>query len=99
MAARAAVLRAQVDDFTQKVRNLISDSKLRKEMGEAGRDETLKWNWQAATSVLRNLQYTRAERRFAERKERSERRFGWLRNPFRRPNMTPPTLATNATGY
>ena len=68
-------------------------------MGEAGRDETLKWNWQAATSVLRNLQYTRAERRFAERKERSERRFGWLRNPFRRPNMTPPTLATNATGY
>ena len=38
-------------------------------MGEAARAETERWDWKAATSVLRNLQYTRAERRFAQRQE------------------------------
>ena len=36
-------------------------------MGEAGRDETLQWDWKAATSVLRNLQYSQAEKNFADR--------------------------------
>ena len=30
-------------------------------VSEAGREETLKWNWQAATSALRNVQYTRGD--------------------------------------
>ena len=59
-----------VDDLTEKVRSLLADAALRKRMGEAGREETLKWNWQAATSVLRNLQYTRAEKLFDERQQR-----------------------------
>ena len=43
-------------------------------MGAAAREETLKWNWQAATSLLRNEQYARAEQRFAER----VRNRGWI---------------------
>jgi sulfoquinovosyltransferase len=58
-----------VDDFTRKVRKVIDDPKLRQRMGESGRRETEKWDWKAATSVLRNVQYPRAERRFAERRK------------------------------
>ena len=31
----------------------MSDATLRRKMGQAGRDETLQWDWKAATSVLR----------------------------------------------
>merc|ERR1719310_2338339 len=33
------------DDFAEKVRRLVSDAHLRKTMGEAGRQETLRWDW------------------------------------------------------
>lgn len=66
------------DEFAEKVRMLINDNDLRRRMGEAGRAETLKWNWRAATSVLRNLQYTRAERNFAERQRWWSRQWSWL---------------------
>jgi hypothetical protein len=49
------------------VQRLVSDATLRRKMGQAGRDETLQWDWKAATSVLRNLQYTKAEKNFQER--------------------------------
>ena len=68
------------------VRKLISNKKLRKKMGEAAREETLKWNWQAATSVLRNLQYTRAVRNFDDRerawKDSLLRPYNWLKVCF-----------------
>ena len=66
-------IQGDVDDLTKKVKSLISDSRLRQRMGKAGRAETLKWNWQAATSVLRNLQYTRAERNFKGRQRQWRR--------------------------
>jgi len=66
------------DDFVAKVRQLLADNALRRRMGEAGRAETLNWNWRAATSLLRNVQYTLAERRFKER----QAVWDWLR-PFR----------------
>ena len=50
-----------------KVRRLLDDAPLRKAMGQAGREETLRWDWRAATSVLRNLQYAKAERNYKER--------------------------------
>jgi len=59
-----------VDDLTSKVRDLISDNTKRRRFGEEARQETLKWNWRSATSVLRNLQYTRAERNFEGRQRR-----------------------------
>ena len=68
---------------TGKIEKLIGDSKLRGRMGEAGREETLKWNWQSATSVLRNLQYTRAERFFEQRRQKELQSWwrptNWLR--------------------
>jgi sulfoquinovosyltransferase len=54
-------------DMTAKVRRLLEDAPLRREMGQAGRDETLRWDWKAATSVLRNMQYSKAEANFKER--------------------------------
>merc|ERR1719310_2309459 len=50
------------------VPNLVKD----KTMGEAGRQETLRWDWRAATSVLRNLQYAKAESNFIQK-----RSSGW----------------------
>lgn len=63
-----------VDAMTECVRQLIEGPELRAKMGAAAREETLKWNWQAATSLLRNEQYARAEQRFAER----ARNRGWI---------------------
>ena len=96
-----------VDEFTARVRTLLNDKKLRTKMGEAGREETLKWNWKAATSVLRNLQYTRAERHFAERMleraQRHERIVGWITKLWEAVGgaPAPPALRTmpNASGF
>ena len=68
-----------VDVLTAKVRALIEDTSLRTRMGDAGREETLRWNWEAATSVLRNQQYTRAEKRFDERQRRRKERWNLFR--------------------
>lgn len=35
----------------------------------------MRWNWRSATSVLRNIQYTLAERRFRERQRWTDRRM------------------------
>ena len=59
-------------DLVDKVNRLVDDATLRKQMGEAGRAEALRWNWESATSVLRNVQYPLAERHFQERE-----REGW----------------------
>lgn len=40
-----------------KVNELLDDKALRLSMSKAGREETEKWSWEAATSVLRNVQY------------------------------------------
>tara|TARA_B110001452_G_scaffold59703_1_gene46507 strand:+ start:2600 stop:3034 length:435 start_codon:yes stop_codon:yes gene_type:complete len=55
------------DDMARRVRELISDAPLRAKMGAAGRKETEQWDWKAATSVLRNVQYAQAEKNFAGR--------------------------------
>jgi len=83
-------------DFASKVKALVDDEGYRRELAEAGREETLNWDWRAATSVLRNYQYTLAEQRHAERQERWNKRWSWL-NPFRNPSAAPPTLAFNST--
>jgi len=57
------------DDFAEKVGRIIGDAGLRQQMGEAAREETLRWDWRAATSVLRNVQYAQAEKNFAQRQE------------------------------
>jgi hypothetical protein len=49
--------------------------------GAAGRKEAMRWNWRSATSVLRNIQYTLAERRFRERQRWTDRRMKCARAP------------------
>lgn len=43
--------------MSDRVKMLLEDEALRKSMSEAGREETERWSWEAATSVLRNVQY------------------------------------------
>lgn len=43
--------------FTDRVKTLLDDKALRNKMSIAGREETERWSWEAATSILRNVQY------------------------------------------
>jgi sulfoquinovosyltransferase len=47
------------DGFVARLKQL-QDKKFRKSMGKAARAEAERWGWEAATSVLRNIQYERA---------------------------------------
>lgn len=47
------------DAFVEKL-ELLRDSKFREEMGAKAREEAERWSWEAATSVLRNVQYEKA---------------------------------------
>jgi sulfoquinovosyltransferase len=55
------------DSFTEKVKNLLDNREHRVEMGKAARTEAEQWGWEAATSVLRNVQYKKAMQNFRYR--------------------------------
>ena len=93
------MLAMQVDDLTEKVQQLLGDAALRQKMAEAARKETLQWDWRAATSVLRNLQYAQAEKNFVQRTQPAEG-GSWCRNLLRLPASVfspPPTPIFNMT--
>lgn len=46
-----------------RVKTLLEDKPLRDSMSKAGREETERWSWEAATSVLRNVQYQKVRGR------------------------------------
>ena len=48
-----------IEGYLGCVRKLM-DAKFRAEMGVRARTEAEKWGWEAATSVLRNVQYEKA---------------------------------------
>ena len=48
-----------IDGYVNCAKKLM-DSKFRQEMGVRARTEAEKWGWEAATSVLRNVQYEKA---------------------------------------
>ena len=48
-----------IDGFVERMKQL-QDVKFREEMGKESRAEAERWGWEAATSVLRNIQYERA---------------------------------------
>lgn len=54
------------DAFVDRLEKL-RDQKLREAMGIAARKEAERWSWEAATSVLRNVQYERAMINFHSR--------------------------------
>ncbi|CAM9772984.1 unnamed protein product, partial [Hapterophycus canaliculatus] len=53
--------------MADRVRTLLANKDLRRRMSQAGREETEKWSWEAATSVLRNVQYQKAILNFKSR--------------------------------
>uniref|UniRef100_A0A7S2A9T0 Glycosyl transferase family 1 domain-containing protein n=1 Tax=Trieres chinensis TaxID=1514140 RepID=A0A7S2A9T0_TRICV len=55
-----------VDDFVAQL-NRLRDTDYRRRMGERARREAERWGWEAATSVLRNVQYERAIANFHSR--------------------------------
>jgi len=64
-----------IDGFVSRLTKLQED-KFRALMGKNARMEALKWSWESATSVLRNLQYERAISNF-----RRSRAFGGFGRP------------------
>merc|ERR1711966_556915 len=62
------------DGYVRCARQLIDDT-ARKAMGKRARAEAEKWGWEAATSVLRNVQYEKAMINF------HSRAFGGLGKP------------------
>lgn len=56
-----------VDDFVKQINYLKNNKKERETMSKKGREEAERWNWEAATSVLRNVQYQTAVDNFKRR--------------------------------
>lgn len=54
------------DGFVMRLRQL-QDTKFREKLGKAAREEAERWGWEAATSVLRNVQYEKAMINFHSR--------------------------------
>ncbi len=54
------------EEFCEKLRKLM-DHTFREEMGRSARAEAERWGWEAATSVLRNVQYELAIQNFRTR--------------------------------
>ena len=55
------------DAFVERLTMLQNDKPFRESLGKAARAEAERWGWEAATSVLRNVQYTKAMRNFRSR--------------------------------
>jgi sulfoquinovosyltransferase len=63
-----------IDGFVARLKQL-QETKFRTEMGKKARAEAERWGWEAATSVLRNIQYEKALVNF------HSRAFGGLGKP------------------
>jgi sulfoquinovosyltransferase len=55
---------ADIETYVDRLTRLSKDTTLRQSLGAAARAEAEKWNWEAATSYLRNVQYETARRNF-----------------------------------
>jgi len=53
--------------FVRKINLLKDDKHMRDIMGTNARKETERWNWESATSILRNIQYEKAINNFQSR--------------------------------
>jgi len=59
-----------VGGYAERIRRLYDSRELREGMSARGRDETERWSWEAATSLLRNDQYQMAIDNFERRRRR-----------------------------
>ncbi|XP_022971409.1 sulfoquinovosyl transferase SQD2-like isoform X2 [Cucurbita maxima] len=71
-----------IDDCLSKLKPLLDDRELRETMGKAARKEMEKYDWKAATRIIRNEHYNVAIWFWFRRRKRAEflRPFQWLFN-------------------
>lgn len=67
-----------LDDCLSKLRPLLEDKELRETIGKAAREETEKYDWKAATRVIRNEQYNAAIWFWRKRRAQFLRPLQWL---------------------
>ncbi|GFZ02229.1 sulfoquinovosyldiacylglycerol 2 [Actinidia rufa] len=67
-----------VDDCLSKLKPLLHDCELRETIGQAAREEMEKYDWKAATRIIRNEQYNAAIWFWRKKKTVLLRPFQWL---------------------
>ncbi|PSS09833.1 Sulfoquinovosyl transferase [Actinidia chinensis var. chinensis] len=67
-----------VDDCLSKLKPLLHDCELRETIGQAAREEMEKYDWKAATRIIRNEQYNAAIWFWRKKKAVLLRPFQWL---------------------
>lgn len=67
-----------LDDCLSKLRPLLEDKELRETIGKAAREEMEKYDWKAATRVIRNEQYNAAIWFWRKRRAQFLRPLQWL---------------------
>lgn len=67
-----------LDDCLSKLKPLLHNKELRETMGKAAREEMEKYDWKAATRVIRNEQYNAAIWFWRKKRAQLLRPFQWL---------------------
>nr|XP_043609553.1 sulfoquinovosyl transferase SQD2 [Erigeron canadensis] len=84
-----------LDDCLSKLVPLLNDSELRKKIGQAARLETEKYDWRAATRVIRNQQYNAAIWFWEKKRAELMKPLYWLAKCFL-PTDTPRKITPTA---
>lgn len=76
-----------VDDCLSKLEPLLHSQELRETIGKAARQEMEKYDWKAATRVIRNEQYNAAIWFWQKKREELLKPVEWLIRLFRSPEV------------
>ncbi|CAH9101013.1 unnamed protein product [Cuscuta epithymum] len=71
-----------VDDCLKKLEPLLWNRELRETIGKAAREETKKYDWKAATTKIRNEEYSAAIWFWRKKRTQGQWPFQWLFKPF-----------------
>ncbi|CAH9130598.1 unnamed protein product [Cuscuta epithymum] len=71
-----------VDDCLKKLEPLLWNRELRETIGKAAREETKKYDWKAATTKIRNEEYSAAIWFWRKKRTQWQWPFQWLFKPF-----------------
>lgn len=82
-----------LDDCLKKLVPLLDDKELREKIGQAAREEMEKYDWRAATRVIRNQQYNAAIWFWRKKREELMKPLHWLARCFL-PTDDPPQKIT-----
>ncbi|PSS32678.1 Sulfoquinovosyl transferase [Actinidia chinensis var. chinensis] len=77
-----------IDDCVSKLKPLLHDPELRETIGKSAREEMEKYDWRAATKMIRNEQYNAAIWFWRKKRAQLLRPFQWLfRRAFQAPKV------------